>query len=310
MAQTIGFIGLGAMGDGMSKNLLRAGFRVRGYDIEQARIDRLVEAGGEGVHSPRAAADDADLLIVLVFTAAQAESVLFGEDGALETLPQGVTVVMHTTMAPGAMQAIAARLEATGHRLLDAPITGGKVGADEGTLTIIVSGTEQAMQAARPAFAVMGKKIAYCGSEIGAGSTVKMINQMICGISVVATAEGISLAAKAGADPHVVYDVIKSGAARSFVWENRVPTMLAGDFTPRGVVEIFTKDLGIVLEAGKALDFPLPMTALALQQFLGAAALGYERADDGAVVKVYEQLTGVDVAAVAGAKGREGNNAS
>jgi len=301
MAQTIGFIGLGAMGDGMSKNLLRAGFTVRGFDIERSRVERLAEAGGVATASARDAADGADLLIVLVFTAGQAETVLFGKDGALETLPQGATVVMHTTMAPDSVRAIEARLAESGHLLLDAPITGGTTGADAGTLTIIVSGPEQALEAARPAFAALGEKIAYCGAQIGAGSTVKMINQMMCGILVVATAEGISLAAKAGADPNIVYDVIKSGAARSFVWENRVPTILARDFTPRGVVEIFTKDLGIVLEAGKALDFPLPMTALAQQQFLAAAAMGYERADDGAVVKVYEQLTGVDVAAAAAA---------
>jgi 3-hydroxyisobutyrate dehydrogenase len=116
---------------------------------------------------------------------------------------------------------------------------------------------------------------------------------------VAATAEGIALAARAGADPNTVYDVIASGAARSFVWESRVPTILARDFTPRGVVELFTKDLDIVLDAGKALNFPLPMTAMALQQFLAAAAMGHGRDDDGAVVKVYEQLTGVDVAAAA-----------
>ncbi|MDH3716380.1 MAG: NAD(P)-dependent oxidoreductase [Gammaproteobacteria bacterium] len=299
MAQTIGFIGLGAMGDGMSKNLLRAGFTVRGFDIERPRVDRLVEAGGAAAGSAREAAEGADVLVVLVFTAAQAEDVLFGADGAMESLPKGATVVMHTTMSPGAAQAIETRLADSGHALLDAPITGGTVGADEGTLTIIVSGSEQAMAVARPAFEAMGRKIAYCGAAIGAGSTVKMINQMMCGILVAATAEGISLAARAGADPNIVYDVIASGAARSLVWESRVPTILARDFTPRGVVEIFTKDLDIVLEAGKALDFPLPMTAMALQQFLAAAAMGHGRDDDGAVVKVYEQLTGVDVAAAA-----------
>jgi 3-hydroxyisobutyrate dehydrogenase len=299
MAQNIGFIGLGAMGDGMSKNLLRAGFTVRGFDVERPRIDRLVDAGGVGAGSTREAAEGADILVVLVFTAAQAEDVLFGPGGAVESLPRGATVVMHTTMAPGAVQTIEAKLAETGHLLLDAPITGGTVGADEGTLTIIVSGSEQAMDVVRPAFEAMGKKIAYCGAAIGAGSTVKMINQMMCGILVAATAEGISLAAKAGADPNIVYDVIASGAARSYVWESRVPTILARDFTPRGVVELFTKDLDIVLDAGKALNFPLPMTAMALQQFLAAAAMGHGRDDDGAVVKVYEQLTGVDVAAAA-----------
>jgi 3-hydroxyisobutyrate dehydrogenase len=126
-----------------------------------------------------------------------------------------------------------------------------------------------------------------------------MINQMMCGILVVATAEGLALAAKSGADPKVVYDVIKDGAARSFVWEDRVPAILAGDYSPKGVVEIFTKDLGIALDGAKDVSFPAPLTAAAMQQFLAAAAMGHGRDSDAAVVKVYEALAGVDVAAVA-----------
>jgi len=146
---------------------------------------------------------------------------------------------------------------------------------------------------------VMGAKVAVCGDHAGPGSTVKMINQMMCGILVAATAEGLALAAKAGADPNIVYDVIKGGAARSFVWEDRVPDILARDYSPKGVVEIFTKDLGIALDGARAVSFPAPLTAAAMQQFLAAAAMGHSRASDAAVVKVYETLAGVDVAGVA-----------
>ncbi len=295
----VGFIGLGAMGDGMSKNLLRAGFAVRGYDVDGSRVDRLVAAGGTAAASPARAAADTELLFVVVFTAEQAEAVLFGDDGGGAALAPGATVVMHTTMAPEAALAIEARLEAGGHRYLDAPVTGGKSGADAGTLAVIASGSEAAFAAAEDALAAMGKHIYKVGARAGAGSTVKMINQLLCGIHVVAAAEGIALAARAGADPRMVYEVITHGAANSLVFETRVPNILARDFDPRGLVGIFTKDLGIVLDAGRQLNFPLPIAAAAHQQFLAAAAAGYEHADDSAVVKVYEQLSGTDVAAAA-----------
>jgi 3-hydroxyisobutyrate dehydrogenase len=292
----IGFIGLGAMGAGMARNLLGAGLRVRGYDIRTDAVDALARDGGEAASSPAEAARDAQLLVVIVFTADQAEQVLFGDNGAVSTLPAGATVVMATTMAPARVQALEARLAGSGHRLLDAPCTGGVVGADAGTLTFICSGAPAALEAARPALEVMGGRIAVCGDRAGPGSTVKMVNQLMCGIMVAATAEGIALAAKAGADPRIAAEVIGSGAARSFVWDSRVASILERDFSPKGVVEIFTKDLDIVLQAGKTLSFPLPLTAAAMQLFLAAESMGFGRNDDAAVVKVYETLSGVDVA--------------
>lgn len=297
--QTIGFIGLGAMGRYMARNLVTAGYAVRGYDVRAEAVRQLEADGGAAAATPAEAAHGAELLVVVVFTAAQAEQVLFGEDGAMSTLPDGATVLMDTTMSPAQARALEARLGQSGHALLDAPVTGGVGGADAGTLTFIVSGSPAALAAARPAMEVMGTKIAVCGEQAGAGSTVKMINQMMCGILVAATAEGIALAAKSGADPKIVYDVIKDGAARSFVWQDRVPDILARDFSPKGVVEIFTKDLGIALDGAKDVNFPAPLTAAAMQQFLAAASMGHLRDSDAAVVKVYEALAGIDVAAAA-----------
>ncbi|MFT5176433.1 MAG: putative dehydrogenase [Gammaproteobacteria bacterium] len=295
----VGFIGLGSMGHAMARNLIKAGHDVRGFDVRAEAMSQLEKDGGRAAATPAQAADGADLLVVVVFTAAQAEQVLFGKDGALQTLAKGATVLMDTTMSPAQAQAIEAKLSASGHLFVDAPVTGGSVGADEGTLTFIASGSAAAMRAARPLMQVMGAKIAECGDRAGPGSTVKMINQMMCGIMVAASAEAIALAAKAGADPNVVFDVIASGAARSYVWENRVPAMLAHDFTPRGVVDIFTKDLAIALEGAKDVSFPAPLTAAAMQQFLAATAMGHGLDDDGAVVKVYEATGAVDVAAAA-----------
>lgn len=295
----VGFVGLGAMGQLMARNLVNAGYPVRGFDVREDAIAQLVQHGGSAAETPAQAAIDADVLVVVVFTAAQAEQVLFGEHGALQTLPRGATVLMDTTMSPAQAQAVESKLAAGGHLFVDAPVTGGVTGADDGTLTFIASGAEPAMIAVRPLMEVMGGKIAHCGDHAGPGSTVKMINQMMCGIMVAASAEGIALAAKAGADPNVVFDVIASGAARSFVWESRIPTILAGDFTPRGVVDIFTKDLAIALDAAKDVSFPAPLTAAAMQQFLAASAMGHGREDDGVVVKVYEATANVDVAAAA-----------
>ncbi len=295
----VGFIGLGAMGQTMSRNLVRAGYTVCGFDVRAEAIAQLEKDGGDAATTPAQASDGADVLVVIVFTAAQAEQVLFGDEGAMQTLPKGATVLMDTTMSPAQAQAIEAKLHESGHLFVDAPVTGGVTGADDGSLTFIASGAPAAMAAARPLMEVMGAKIAVCGEHAGPGSTVKMINQLMCGILVAASAEGIALAAKAGADPKIVLDVIASGAARSFVWESRVPAILDGDFTPRGVVDIFTKDLAIALDAAKDVSFPAPLTAAAMQQFLAAAAMGHGRDDDSVVVKVYEATGNVDVAAAA-----------
>ncbi len=295
-AINIGFIGLGAMGVGMSKKLLESGFAVCGYDINSESMAAVVEAGGSAATSPALAAADASLLIVCVFSADQAEAVLFGEDGAVPALAKGATVVMCTTMAPEHARDLAARLADSGHQFIDAPVTGGKRGADAGTLTVIASGSNAAMAAADGAFKAMGGRIYHVGEEPGAGSSVKMINQLLVGVHVAAACEAVALAARAGADPKTVFDVITHGGGNSVAFESRVPNILAGDYAPRGVVDIFTKDLGIVADAARSLKFPLPVASAALQQFLAAAASGYGREDDCAVVKVYEQLAGIDVA--------------
>lgn len=297
--ETIGFIGLGAMGVGMSKNLLDAGYSVCGYDVDGDAMAKLVDAGGTAATSPALVAADVSLLIVCVFSAEQAEAALYGENGAAETLPKGVTVVMCTTMAPEQAREMAGRLEASGHLFIDAPVTGGKRGADDGTLTVIASGSDAAMAAADGAFKAMGGRIYRVGDVPGAGSTVKMINQLLVGVHVVAAAEAMALATKAGADPQTVYDVITHGGGNSVAFESRVPYILTEDYAPRGVVDIFVKDLGIVTDSARSLQFPLPVATAALQQFLSASAVGYGRSDDASVVKVYEQLSGIDVAAAA-----------
>ncbi|MCS6780490.1 MAG: NAD(P)-binding domain-containing protein [Geminicoccaceae bacterium] len=290
--QRIGFVGLGAMGGPMAANLLRKGFAVRGCDLSpQARAD-FAAAGGEAVAEPAAAAEGAALLLLAVATAEQARSVL---DAALPVLPAGSTVVLHATVPPDFARSLGAALAESGHPFLDAPISGGRRKAEAGELVIMASGSEAAFAAAQPALEAMAAKIYRLGAEPGIASTVKMINQHLAGVHIAAACEAMALGVRAGADASVLYEVISQSAGNSWMFTNRVPHILARDFTPLSAVEIFVKDLGIVLDAGRGLRFPLPIAAAAHQLFLAAAAAGLGREDDSAVVKVYERLAGIVV---------------
>ena len=299
--ERIGFIGLGAMGAGMAGRLLDAGFAVHGFDVRAEALARLTAAGGRAARSPRAAAEDAGLLVIMVATSAQADDVLFGPDGAVAALPRGATVMLSSTVAPEYARRLGQRLAERGHELLDAPVSGGVVGAESGSLVIMASGSARAFAVAERALAAMSKHVYRLGDAPGAGSTVKMINQVLAGIHIAAAAEAIALGVRAGADPRVLFEVISKSAGSSWMFQNRVPHMLAGDYTPLSALDIFVKDLGIVLEAGRALRFPLPLAAAAHQLFLMGAAAGFGREDDAAVVKVFETLAGIDVARAASA---------
>jgi 3-hydroxyisobutyrate dehydrogenase len=264
-------------------------------------VTRLAAAGGRVAASPAGAAD-ADLFIVMVATAEQVDDVLFGAQGAVAALPRGATVMLSSTVAPDFARRLGERLRPSGHELLDAPVSGGAAGAETGTLTIMASGSAAAFAAADPVFPAIARHVYRLGDAPGAGSTVKMVNQILAGIHVAAAAEAIALGTRAGADPRVLLDVISKSAGSSWMFVNRVPHMLDADYTPRSALDIFVKDLGIVLDAGRALRFPLPLAAAAHQLFLAGAAAGYGREDDAAVVKVFERLAGIDVARAA-AKG-------
>jgi 3-hydroxyisobutyrate dehydrogenase len=299
-ARRIGFVGLGAMGSGMAARLVGAGLSVRGYDVARPAVERLVAAGGTAGRSPGDAARDAELLAIVVATADQAEAVLFGADGAVAALPRGATVALHSTVSPPYAVALGERLGAAGLLLLDAPMSGGAARAADGTLTVMASGSAAAFAAAAPALQAMAERVYRLGDAPGAGSTVKMVNQLLAGVHIAAAAEAIALGTRAGVSPRLLYEVISNSAGNSWMFTNRVPHMLEGDWTPRSAVEIFVKDLGLVLEAAKGLRFPLPLAAAAHQQFLAAAAAGFGRDDDAAVVRVYERLSGIDVASAAG----------
>jgi 3-hydroxyisobutyrate dehydrogenase len=296
---TAAVIGLGSMGLGMALSLLREGIAVVGCDVVAASVEKLVAAGGKAATTPAEAARGADVVISVVVNAAQTEGVLFGPNGAAETMAPGAVFVSAATMDPEIARRLAARLEATGRLYLDAPISGGAVKAAAGQLTILASGSAAAFAKARPALDAMAGKLYELGDSAGTGAAFKMINQLLAGVHIAAACEAITLAARQGLDLRKVYEVITASAGNSWMFENRVPHVLDGDYSPRSAVDIFVKDLGIIQDMARGAKYPVPVAASALQMFLAASGSGLGREDDSAVAKIYARLAGVALPAAA-----------
>ncbi|MBI5879492.1 MAG: NAD-binding protein [Chloroflexi bacterium] len=292
---TVALIGLGAMGSGMAQSLLRAGFRVLGFDVSAAAREAFVGRGGVGAESAADAVRGASVCIVIVVNAEQAEAALFGAQGAASVLAAGSVVMLCSTVRPAFARETADRLRAQTVEMLDAPVSGGVARAAEGRLSVMASGSAAAFAGAERVLAALAENVFRLGDTCGQGSTVKMINQLLAGVHIAVSAEAMAFGVRAGVDPRMLYDVISKSAGSSWMFENRVPHMLEGDFTPRSAVDIFVKDLGIVLDTAREKRFPLPLAAAAHQLFLMAAAAGHGREDDAAVVKVFEQLAGIAV---------------
>ncbi|RWC23303.1 MAG: NAD(P)-dependent oxidoreductase [Mesorhizobium sp.] len=288
-------IGLGSMGFGMATSLRRAGFEVTGFDVNEQVVARFVATGGRGAQTPAQAAQAADAVVSVVVNAAQTEAILFGADGVAETLSEGAVFVSSATMDPGVARNLAARLETTGRLYLDAPISGGSVRAAEGALTILASGSAAAFARARPALDAMATKLYELGDEPGVGAAFKMINQLLAGVHIAAASEAIALAARQGLDIRKVYEVITASAGNSWMFENRIPHVLDGDYAPRSAVDIFVKDLGIIQDMARSAKFPVPVAAAALQMFLMTSAAGMGRDDDASVARLYARITGTDL---------------
>jgi 3-hydroxyisobutyrate dehydrogenase-like beta-hydroxyacid dehydrogenase len=291
----VGVIGLGTMGMGAALNLLKKGHAVTGCELRAAARDAFAAEGGAVVATPADLPADLEAVVVFVINAAQTEQVLFGETGCLQRLAPGTVVLGCATVAPEAARALGRRVEGAGFLMLDAPVSGGKVGAHTGTMTVMASGSEAAFAKAEPVLHSISTKVWRLGAEIGVGSTVKMVNQLLAGVHIATAAEALALGIRAGADPQTLYDVISASAGSSWMWQNRVPHILEGDDTPLSAVNIFVKDLGIVLDQARALTFPLPMAAAAHQLFLAAAANGQGARDDAFVIRVWQALAGIDL---------------
>ncbi len=287
----IGFVGLGAMGTPMAANLVRAGFAVRGYDSNPAALEALARAGGTPTASAAEAARDAGALLLMVVNAEQARAVLFA-DGALAALPAGGTVVLMATCPPRVVEEIAAAVEAAGRRFVDAPVSGGTAGALAATLTVMAAAPAAHLAAVRPVLDAMGGKVVHVGERPGQGAVVKSVNQLLCGVHIAAAAEALALAAKVGVDGAVMLDIVAGSAASSWMLRDRGPRMLDEAPPVTSAVDIFVKDLGIVLDAGRDARAALPLAAAALQMFLAASGQGLGAADDSQVVRSYHGLNG------------------
>ncbi|WP_417662349.1 NAD(P)-dependent oxidoreductase [Pseudomonas sp.] len=288
---TIAFAGLGAMGSPMAKNLIAAGHRVRGIDLNQAALASLIAAGAEPAADAAAAVRSADILILMVVNAAQAEQVLFA-DGVLQAMQDDAIVCLMATCPPAAVERIAARVIATGRRFVDAPVSGGTAGATAGSLTIMAACEFSTFEAVRPVFEGIGQRIFHVGERAGQGAMVKTVNQLLCGVHIAVVAEAFALAAKVGVDLEVLLEIMAGSAASSWMLKDRGPRMLQEAPKVSSAVDIFVKDLSIVLEAGRDAKAALPIAAVAHQLFLSTTGRGEGREDDSQVIRSYYALNG------------------
>ena len=287
----VGVIGLGAMGTGVAQSLLRAGFEVHVFDVRPEAAQKLVDLGAHRAISPAALGATVETLLTIVVNAQQTEEVLFGEQGAAPRLAPGSVVIACATVSPEFAEALGARLKAMGLQPIDAPVSGGAAKAAAGQMSVMASGDPAAFAQCATVFKAICSKLYRLGEEPGQGSKVKMINQLLAGVHIAAAAEAMALGLKAGCDPHALYEVISNSAGSSWMFQNRVPHILDGDYTPLSAVNIFVKDLGIVLDYARKSFFPLPLSATAHQMFLQASAAGHGGEDDAAVVKIFPGIT-------------------
>ncbi|MCG5073163.1 L-threonate dehydrogenase [Paraburkholderia tagetis] len=294
MSRNVGVIGLGAMGMGVARSLLRGGFNVHACDVRRETLDQFVAHGGKACASPADLGAQCDIVVTLVVNAAQTETVLFGEQGAVKAMKPGGVVIACATVAPEFAIELGRRVEAAGLQMLDAPVSGGAARAASGEMTMMTSGPAAAYTACEDVLAAMAGKVYRLGAQHGVGSKVKIINQLLAGVHIAAAAEAMALGLREGVDPDALYDVITHSAGNSWMFENRVPHILNGDYTPLSAVDIFVKDLGLVLDTARRSKFPLPLSAAAHQMFMMASTAGHGGEDDSAVIKIFP---GIDVPA-------------
>jgi 3-hydroxyisobutyrate dehydrogenase-like beta-hydroxyacid dehydrogenase len=288
----VAVIGLGSMGYGMAVSALRGGHKVWGVDINPDQIARFkAEGGQEGPFS--VAAQTLDAVAVVVLNAAQTESVLFGADGIAAQLKPGAVVLACATVPPAFAKEMAARCAERGVHYLDAPISGGSLKAASGQLSIMASGPQKSFAAAHPLLDSIAETVFELGDEVGAGSAMKAVNQLLAGVHIATMAEALTFGMTQGVTPEKFTEVISKCAGTSWMLENRAPHIVAGDYTPHSSVNIWPKDLGIVLDIAKSAQFSAPITAAALQQFVAAAGMGHGQEDDAAVAKVYARNAGL-----------------
>ena len=293
MKPTIGFIGLGIMGKPMTRNLLKAGYPLVVYDIVPAAVEEIRKEGAQAGTSCKDVAARSEFVITMLPDSPDVEKAYLGPDGVLEGVRPGTVLVDMSTISPTMATRVAQAAAAKGCPMLDAPVSGGDVGAQKGTLSIMVGGDPETFAKVEPIFAPLGKAT-LCGAS-GAGQTVKACNQILVAVTLVGMSEALVLGAKAGVDPEKIVQVLSGGLARCGVLENRGKRVVERDFAPGFRIRLHYKDLNIIREAGRAFGVPLPASALAHELFGAAMAAGRGDLDHSGIVTILEDLAKTEV---------------
>ena len=294
MSETIGFIGLGIMGQGMVHNLLKTGFEVRVWNRTASRMEPLVEAGATAGSSPADVAAHSDIIITCVSDTPDVEAVILGEDGVIHGAREGSLVVDMSTISPHATKEISTKLAEKGVAMLDAPISGGSEGAANGTLSIMIGGEASDVERARPAFEAMGKTITHVGGT-AAGQTVKLVNQILVVGNMLAVSEALLFAQAGGLDLQKTLDAVSQGAAGSWMLSNRGPQVIVRDWRPGFTIDLQQKDLRLVTEAADQMGVPVVGTSLIYNLYRTLQAQGLGEEGNHALVKALEHLAGLEI---------------
>ncbi|MGC1057827.1 L-threonate dehydrogenase [Pantoea agglomerans] len=291
-AENICVIGLGSMGMGAAKSCLRAGLNTWGVDLNPAALENLRQAGARDAQpSASAFAGQLNAVLLLVVNAQQVNAILFGEEGLAAKLRPGTVVMVSSTLSARDAQQIEQQLAQYQLLMLDAPVSGGAAKAASGEMTVMASGSDAAFAQLQSVLDAVAAKVYRVGSEIGLGSTVKIIHQLLAGVHIAVGAEAMALAARAGIPLETMYEVVTNAAGNSWMFENRMRHVVDGDYSPKSAVDIFVKDLNLVADTAKSLHFPLPLASTALNMFTEASNAGYGREDDSAVIKIFSGIT-------------------
>ena len=288
----VGYIGLGIMGGSIVRNLMKGGHQLVVHNRSRAKVDQLVSEGATAASSPKEVAEQVEFVFANLPDSPDVEEVVLGKNGIIEGAHEGLVFIDNSTIKPETARMLAEKLAAVGISALDAPVSGGDVGAKNGTLTIMVGGPQEAFDRTVPLFQSMGKAYVLVGDS-GAGQIAKVCNQIIVGAQMVALAEALITAQKAGVDPSRVVDAIKGGAAQMWTLDVKPPRLFAGNRNPGFKAYMQHKDHGIILDTAKTYGIPVPMSALVMQLYTAMLEQGNRELDNSAIISVYESLTGI-----------------
>ncbi len=294
MMAKIGFIGLGIMGKPMSKNLIKAGYRLVVFNRSKAAVDELVAAGAEASEGPKALAEQVDIIITMLPNSPQVKEVVLGEGGVIEGAKKGAVVIDMSSIAPLVSREIAAKLNEKGIEMLDAPVSGGEPKAIDGTLSVMVGGKKEVFEKCFPVMKAMAGSVVLTG-EIGAGNVTKLANQVIVALNLAAMSEALVLATKAGVSPELVYQAIRGGLAGSAVLDAKAPLVMDRKFNPGFKINLHIKDLQNVLDTSHELGVPLPLTAAVMEIMQALKVDGKGDNDHGGLIQYYEKGANIEV---------------